>query len=130
MTLHLIVGNDATHNRPDVQAWLDKHPRVVMHYTRTGASWLNVVERFFRHITDKRLRHDRAEWRTTLGGGGLVARDLHEFNPLPGVGLDSLCEGRCVQELRDEAQFRQGVPISRLLADATQCILELSAKLL
>ena len=56
--LHLIVDNYATHSHPDVQAWLVKHPRFVMHFTPTSASWLNMVERFFRDITDKRIRRD------------------------------------------------------------------------
>lgn len=55
-TLHLIVDNYATHKHPVVQAWLDKHPRFVMHFTPTSASWLNMVERFFRDITTERLR--------------------------------------------------------------------------
>jgi transposase len=55
-TLHLIADNYATHKHPVVQAWLDKHPRFVMHFTPTSASWLNMVERFFRDITTKRLR--------------------------------------------------------------------------
>ena len=42
---------------PDVQAWLVKHPRFHMHFTPTSVSWLNMVERFFRDITDKRIRH-------------------------------------------------------------------------
>lgn len=54
--LHLIVDNYATHKHPKVQAWLDKHPRFVMHFTPTSASWLNMVERFFRDITTARLR--------------------------------------------------------------------------
>jgi len=58
LTLHLIVDNYATHAHPDVQAWLAKHPRLVMHFTPTGASWLNMVERFFRDITDKRIKRD------------------------------------------------------------------------
>jgi transposase len=58
LTLHLIVDNYATHAHPDVQAWLAKHPRFVMHFTPTGASWLNMVERFFRDITDKRIKRD------------------------------------------------------------------------
>lgn len=48
------MDNHATHSHPEVQAWLAKHPRFVMHFTPTGASWLNMVERFFRDITDKR----------------------------------------------------------------------------
>jgi transposase/DNA-binding CsgD family transcriptional regulator len=55
-TLHLIADNYATHKHPVVQQWLIKHPRFTMHFTPTSASWLNMVERFFRDITDRRLR--------------------------------------------------------------------------
>ena len=55
-TLHLIADNYATHKHPKVQQWLDKHPRFHMHFTPTSASWLNMVERFFRDITTDRLR--------------------------------------------------------------------------
>jgi transposase len=54
--LHLIADNYATHKHPKVQAWLAKHPRITMHFTPTSASWLNMVERFFRDISEKRLR--------------------------------------------------------------------------
>ena len=56
--LHLIVDNYATHTHPDVQAWLAKHPRLVMHFTPTSASWLNMVERFFRDISERRIKRD------------------------------------------------------------------------
>jgi transposase len=55
-TLHLICDNYATHKHPKVQAWLEKHKRFTMHFTPTSASWLNMVERFFRDISEKRLR--------------------------------------------------------------------------
>jgi len=55
-TLHLIADNYATHKHPVVQAWLAKHPRLNMHFTPTSASWLNMVERFFRDISENRLR--------------------------------------------------------------------------
>jgi transposase len=55
-TLHLIADNYATHKHPAVQEWLAKHPRFNMHFTPTSASWLNMVERFFRDITTERLR--------------------------------------------------------------------------
>jgi transposase len=55
-TLHLIADNYATHKHPAVQEWLRKHPRIHMHFTPTSASWLNMVERFFRDITTERLR--------------------------------------------------------------------------
>ncbi|MBT2304203.1 transposase, partial [Variovorax paradoxus] len=58
LQLHLIVDNYGTHTHPDVQAWLTKHPRFVMHFTPTSASWLNMVERFFRDISENRIRRD------------------------------------------------------------------------
>lgn len=54
--LHLILDNYATHKHPKVKAWLAKHPRFHLHFTPTSASWLNMVERFFRDLTTKRLR--------------------------------------------------------------------------
>ena len=54
--LHLIVDNYATHKHPKVKAWLAKHPRFHIHFTPTSASWLNMVERFFRDITVRSLR--------------------------------------------------------------------------
>jgi transposase len=54
--LHLIADNYATHKHPVVQEWLSKHSRFVMHFTPTSASWLNMVERFFRDITTTRIR--------------------------------------------------------------------------
>jgi hypothetical protein len=44
------------HKHPPVQEWLAKHPRCVMHFTPASASWLNMVERFFRHITTELRR--------------------------------------------------------------------------
>jgi len=58
LSLHLIVDNYGTHTHPDVQAWLGKHPRFVMHFTPTSASWLNMVERFFRDISENRIKRD------------------------------------------------------------------------
>lgn len=55
-TLHLIVDNYATHKHPKVQRWLARHPRFQIHFTPTGTSWLNMVERFFRDLTQNRLR--------------------------------------------------------------------------
>ena len=55
-TLHLIADNYATHKHQKVQQWLAKHPRIHMHFTPTSASWLNMIERFFRDITVDRLR--------------------------------------------------------------------------
>jgi hypothetical protein len=56
LDLHLIADNYATHKHPKVLAWLKRHPRFHMHFTPTSSSWLNMVERWFREITDKRIR--------------------------------------------------------------------------
>jgi transposase len=53
--LHLILDNYGTHKHPTVTTWLREHPRFHFHFTPTGASWLNLVERFFAEITRKRL---------------------------------------------------------------------------
>ncbi len=54
--LHLIVDNDATHTHPTVQRWLKRHRRFHMHFVPTSSCWLNLVERFFRELTTKRIR--------------------------------------------------------------------------
>lgn len=54
--IHLIADNYATHKHPNVKAWLAKHPRFHMHFTPTSASWLNMVERFFRDLSETQLR--------------------------------------------------------------------------
>jgi transposase len=56
LDLHLIVDNYATHKHPKVQRWLTRHPRFHMHFIPTSSSWLNLVERWFRDLTEKRLR--------------------------------------------------------------------------
>ena len=56
LDLHLIVDNYATHKHPRVKAWMRRHPRFHIHFIPTSSSWLNLVERWFREITDKRIR--------------------------------------------------------------------------
>jgi transposase len=56
LDLHLIVDNYATHKHPKVKNWLKRHRRFHMHFTPTASSWLNLIERWFREITDKRIR--------------------------------------------------------------------------
>jgi transposase len=52
MAIHLIADNYATHKHAKVKAWLAGHPRFHMHFTPTSSSWLNLVERFFRDVTE------------------------------------------------------------------------------
>jgi transposase len=73
--LHLICDNYATHKHPKVQRWLARHPRFHLHFTPTSASWLNMVERFFRDLTQNRLRRG-------------VFRDLEELIMAIGTYID------------------------------------------
>src|SRR3712207_5789470 len=54
--LHVVVDNLSTHTHPAVRAWLQRHPRVTLHFTPTSGSWLNLVEAFFSIITRQALR--------------------------------------------------------------------------
>jgi transposase len=81
--LHLIVDNYATHKHPKVQRWLKRHPRFHLHFTPTSALWLNMVERFFRDLTVKRLRrgvfHDVLDLVQAIDD----YVDQHNANPKP-----------------------------------------------
>ena len=56
--LHLVMDNYGTHATPEVKAWLNRHPRFVVHYVPTSCSWLNLIERWFAELTNKRIRRD------------------------------------------------------------------------
>lgn len=56
LDLHLIADNYGSHKTEKVKMWLKKHPRFKMHFTPTSASWINMVERFFSELTNKRVR--------------------------------------------------------------------------
>ncbi|NWF73058.1 MAG: transposase [Nitrospirae bacterium] len=52
----MIVDNYGTHKHPRVKSWLRRHPRFHLHFIPTSSSWLNIVGRWFRDLTDKRVR--------------------------------------------------------------------------
>jgi transposase len=56
LAVHLIVDNASTHKTPSIQRWLVRHPRFRVHFTPTGSSWINLVERWFSGLTEKQLR--------------------------------------------------------------------------
>jgi transposase len=56
--LHLVMDNYGTHGTPEVKTWLKRHPRFVVHYVPTSCSWLNLIERWFAELTNKRIRRD------------------------------------------------------------------------
>jgi transposase len=106
--LHLIVDNYGTHNQPSVKAWLGKHPRFMLHFTPTSSSWLNLVERWFRELTEKRVR------RGSFGSVPELIHAIKEYlatsnaNPKPLVWkasakaiLDKLARCKAVYETLD-----------------------------
>jgi len=56
LDIHVVCDNYGTHKTPAIKGWLAKHPRVHMHFTPTGSSWLNQVERWFGFLTDQKIR--------------------------------------------------------------------------
>ena len=56
LDVHLVLDNYATHKTPMIQRWLAKRPRYHLHFTPTGASWINMVERWFAELTTKQIR--------------------------------------------------------------------------
>ena len=56
LEVHLICDNYGTHKTPEIKKWLLRHPRFELHFTPTSSSWLNVVERWFAELTNRKLR--------------------------------------------------------------------------
>jgi transposase len=81
LQLHLIIDNYATHKTPAIQRWLLRHPRFHLHFTPTGASWLNLVERWFAALTEKQLR--RGAHRSTRELEDAIRRYLEICNRHP-----------------------------------------------
>lgn len=87
--LHLIVDNYATHKQPAVKKWLAKHPRFHIHFTPTSSSWLNMIERFFRDLTQKKLR--RGAFRSVADLVAAIEQHLeaHNVDPAPYIWTKS-----------------------------------------
>ena len=83
LNLHLIVDNYATHKTPSVKRWLKAHPRFHMHFTRTSASWLNMVERFFAEITRNRTRRGVFKSVAELKTAIMEYLEKHNIDPKP-----------------------------------------------
>jgi transposase len=81
--VHIICDNYATHKHPKVERWLIRHKRFYVHFTPTSASWLNMIERFFRDLTANQIRRgvfqDLEQLITAIGN----YIDRHNKNPKP-----------------------------------------------
>ena len=81
--IHIICDNYSTHKHPAVQRWLGKHKRFHVHFTPTSASWLNMIERFFRDLTANRIRRGVFQdlEQLIMAIGDYI--DRHNENPKP-----------------------------------------------
>jgi transposase len=100
LQLHLILDNYQTHKHADVDAWLARHPRFVLHFTPTSSSWLNLVERWFRELTDKALRRGVFASVPDLVAAIEAFLEAHNNDPRPFVwtaSVEAILEkvGRC-----------------------------------
>jgi transposase len=78
---HLILDNYGTHKTSMIQRWLVKRPRFHLHFTPTGASWLNLVERWFALLTEKQIR--RGVFRSTRELETAIRNYLKNYNDQP-----------------------------------------------
>jgi len=81
LDLHVILDNYGTHKTPTIHRWLVRHPRVHLHFTPTGASWINLVERWFAALTDKQVR--RGVHRSTRELEAAILRYIEITNERP-----------------------------------------------
>ena len=89
LDLHLVVDNYATHKHPKVLAWLALHPRLHVHFTPTSSSWLNLIERWFRGLTQQRLRRGTFRSVAELQQAIQDYVDHHNATPKPFVWTKS-----------------------------------------
>jgi transposase len=105
LDVHLIMDNYGTHKTPKIQHWLARRPHWHVHFTPTGASWLNLVERFFGEITEKRIRRGVFKSVRELEQSIDDYLRTHNQNPKPFIWTKTadeifrkiarLCEGIC-----------------------------------
>jgi hypothetical protein len=88
--LHLILGNYSTHGHQKVREWLARHPRFVLHFIPTSASWLNLVERWFAELTQKSVRRGSFHSVGDLELALAAFLDGWNANPIPFVWTASV----------------------------------------
>jgi transposase len=81
LDLHLVLDNYATHKTPAIHQWLLKHPRFHLHFTPTSSSWMNLVERWFAELTNRKLRRSAHRSVTELETD--IRKWINEWNKNP-----------------------------------------------
>jgi transposase len=83
LDVHLVCDNYGTHKTPAIQEWLARHPRFHVHFTPTGSSWINQVERWFGYLTDQKIRRGACKSVQSLEAGIRAWIDTWNENPRP-----------------------------------------------
>jgi len=113
LRLHLVMDNYGTHKEPHVQAWLKKHPRFVCHFVPTSSSWLNLVERWFRELTDKAIR--RGSFVSVPDLKQAIEEFMRAWNQNPKPFIWTASVGQIIEKLdRARAKLEQIKPGSTL----------------
>ena len=81
LELHLVCDNYATHKTEPVKRWLVRHPRFHLHFTPTSSSWMNLVERWFAELTNRKLRRSAHRSVTELEAD--IRKWINEWNRDP-----------------------------------------------
>ena len=113
LPLHLVMDNYGTHKEPHVQAWLKKHPRFVCHFVPTSSSWLNLVERWFRELTDKTIR--RGSFLSVSDLNRAIEEFMHAWNQNPKPFIWTASVGKIIEKIeRARIKMEQLKPGSTL----------------
>jgi transposase len=121
LKLHLVMDNYGTHKEPHVQAWLKRHPRFVCHFVPTSSSWLNLVERWFRELTEKAIR--RGSFVSVLDLKQAIDAFLRAWNDNPKPFIWTASVGQIIEKI-DRArikmeQIKPGSTLPRAKSNAT-----------
>ena len=102
LDVHLILDNYGTHKTPLIQRWLVRHPRYHLHFTPTGSSWINLVERWFATLTERQLR--RGVHRSTRELELALRHSVETYNQEP---KPFVCTKTAEEILTAVARFRE-----------------------
>jgi transposase len=107
LDLHLIVDNYATHKTATVKRWLKAHSRFHLHFTPTSSSWLNMVERFFAKITEKRIR--RGAFKSVAELENAIMHYLQNYNTNPKPFIWTKSAGEILEKVARAKQALESV---------------------
>jgi transposase len=102
LDLHLVLDNYATHKTPEIHKWLLRHPRFHLHFTPTSSSWLNLVERWFAELTNRKLRRSAHRSVTELEND--IRKWINEWNKDPRPFIWTKSAGDILETLADYCQ--------------------------